>query len=161
MVLDFKTVQTLKELEQVEWFTRIGVNDVQHAVVLSSWDEAIVFCSSDEWNNLQLEAANRLREKILQISKERFRHWNELVREAKKMTEPLVSRKLKNVIMANALPMTFVETVKWDILHLAMEAEFSDLHPPGFYASQAYWYRQGHFPCGWQGDFPGGLQVVF
>jgi hypothetical protein len=24
-----------------------------------------------------------------------------------------------------------------------------------------YWYRQGHWPCGWEGDWPEGRLVVF
>ena len=42
-----------------------------------------------------------------------------------------------------------------------MEAEFADVYPPGFYASQAYWYVKGHFPCGWQGEFPNGTLIIY
>jgi hypothetical protein len=74
---------------------------------------------------------------------------------------PLVLRKTKAVVEANHLPRGFVDTVQWDILRLCMEAEYADVFPPGFYASQAYWYMQGHFPCGWEGEFPQGRLTVF
>lgn len=44
---------------------------------------------------------------------------------------------------------------------LGLKARYADVCPPGFYASQAYWYVQGHFPCGWQGEFPKGKLVVY
>lgn len=34
-----------------------------------------------------------------------------------------------------------------------MEAEYADIFRPAFYASQAYWYVKGHFPCGWEVAF--------
>ena len=54
-----------------------------------------------------------------------------------------------------------LSAVQWDILHVCMEAEYADVYPPGFYASQAYWYVKGHFPCGWQGEFPNGKLIVY
>ncbi len=37
----------------------------------------------------------------------------------------------------------------------------ADVYPPGFYASQAYWYASGHFPCGWRGKVPQGKLIVY
>lgn len=64
------------------------------------------------------------------------------------------------MISEQGLPKIFLDMVDWDILHLCMEAEYAEVYPPGFYASQAYWYMQGHFPCGWQGPFPKGGKLV-
>jgi hypothetical protein len=79
----------------------------------------------------------------------------------KPRVEDLVERKTRNIVLAENLPRAFVDTVLWDILHVCMESEFADSYPPGFYASQAYWYFKGHFPCGWEGDFPIGQIVVY
>ena len=35
-----------------------------------------------------------------------------------------------------------------DILHVCIESELADVHPPGFFTSKAYCYVKGHFPCG-------------
>ena len=61
----------------------------------------------------------------------------------------------------NNLPKVFEDTVQWDILGVCMEAEYADIFQPGFYASQAYWYINGHFPCGWEGKFPNGKLIVY
>jgi hypothetical protein len=64
-------------------------------------------------------------------------------------------------VEAHGLPEIFEDTVRWDILHVCMEAEYADVSPPGFFASQAYWYVQVHFPCGWTGSFPDGKLVLY
>ena len=156
-----RTQATLEELERAEWFRSVGVKDTEAAVVLSSWAEAVESCASDAWQDLLLEAANRHREQLLQKDKERFRRWNEIVREVKPSVLALVARKIEPVVREHSLPKVFGDTVNWDILHLAMEAEYADVYPPGFFASQSYWYAHGHFPCGWQGEFPAGKLVIY
>ncbi|MBS0261988.1 MAG: hypothetical protein JSS02_08520 [Planctomycetes bacterium] len=156
-----QTLATIEQLEKVEWFTKVGVKDAQKAIVLSSWDEAIEHCSSIEWENLCLEACNQYRERLLERSKERLSQWNEIVDMVKATTIPLVQRKIETVVQQNNLPKVFENMVQWDMLGVCMESEFADVYPPGFYASQAYWYVKGHFPCGWQGEFPNGTLIVY
>jgi hypothetical protein len=87
------------------------------------------------WESLCLDAANQFRLKLVERDKERFDKWNEIAREVKKVTVPLVLKKTKGVVDANHLPQVLVNTVQWDILHLCMEAEYADVFPPGFFAS--------------------------
>jgi hypothetical protein len=155
------THATLEELEKVEWFYATGRKDTEAAVILSSWKEAISFCASNEWQDLLLEATNQYHEKLSNISRERSSQWNIILREVKTVTAPLVARKIERVVKENQLPKIFEDTVNWDIMNLAMEAEYSDICSPAFFASQAYWYTSGHFPCGWQGKFPEGRLIVY
>ena len=109
-----------------------------------------------------LEAANQYRERLLERSPKAFSTWNDVVDGVKPSAIALVHGKTSEVVSKHGLPDVFIHTVNWDILHLCMEAEFADVFPPGFYASQGYWYERGHFPCGWRGPFPdGGRLVVF
>jgi DNA-binding transcriptional regulator YdaS (Cro superfamily) len=156
-----RTKKTLEELERAQWFQKVGQKDTQVAIVLSSWEEAIKSCASDAWQDLLLEAANQYREKLAGISRERLRQWNAIVQEVSAAVTSLVDRKTAQVVRENQLPQVFTETVEWDILHLAMEAEYADVYEPGFFASQAYWYVHGHFPCGWKGVFPEGKLVIY
>lgn len=156
-----RTIATLEKLEQADWFTVVGVHDTDAAIVLSSWQEAIEHCGSIDWENLCLEAANQLRERLLERSRERYALWNDLVNEIKPVVVPFVQRKIEPVIRKHDLPQMFENTVRWDILHLCMEAEYADVFPPAFYASQAYWYVKGHFPCGWSGTFPDGKLIIY
>jgi hypothetical protein len=156
-----RTVATLDKLGRAHWFTCVGTEDTNAALVLQSWQEAIEYCSSVAWENLCLEAANHYCERLLERSTDRFNQWNDIVVELKPVTESLVQRKTADVVHENNLPKVFENTVQWDILHVCMEAEFADVYPPGFYASQAYWYVRGRFPCGWEGEFPKGRLIIF
>lgn len=156
-----RTSATLETLDNAEWFTRVGVQDTTAAVVLSSWQDAIKHCSSVAWENLGLEAANQYRETLLERSRDRFNQWNDLVKQLKPESEKLVRRKIETVVRQHNLPKVFEDNVQWDILHVCMEAEYADIYQPGYYASQAYWYIKGHFPCGWEGTFPDGKLVIY
>lgn len=156
-----RTQETLRQLDQAVWFRNVGRKDTDAAIVLASWDEAITSCASLEWENLCLEAVNQYTEKLVSRAKDRFQQWNTITRDVKAITVPLVRHKIRPVVEANMLPQVFEDTVQWDICGVAMEAEYADVYPPGFYVSQAYWYVQGHFPCGWQGTFPAGKLVIY
>ncbi len=156
-----RTQSTLDELDQAEWFRTVGVKGTQVADVLSSWTEAIDWCSSLEWENLLLEASNQYRERLVERSVERFRRWNDLVFELQPVTTALVREKTARVVEVTVLPKVFVDTVEWDVLGVCLEAEYADVYPPGFYAAQAYWYVADHFHCGWRGTFPEGRLVVY
>jgi hypothetical protein len=151
----------LDELEKANWFSQVGVKDTTAVIVLGSWQEAIQHCGSIEWENLLLEASNQYCERLVERSKERFAKWNEIAVELKKTTVPFVHRKIETFVREYNLPRVFENTVKWDILGVCMEAEYADVYPPGFYGSHAYWYVKGHFPCGWQGEFPKGTLIVY
>ena len=130
--------------------------------MLSSWEDAIQSCSSAEWEELCQEAVNQYRARLLDRSPAEYKKWNDVVNLVKPDSMNLVRLKTQAVIKQKNLPKVFLDIVDWDILHLCMEAEFADIYPPGFYASQAYWYAKGHFPCGWQGPFlHGGKLVIY
>jgi hypothetical protein len=130
-----RIIATLEHLDETEWFTRVGLRgDITEARVPSSWQDAIDHSSSIDWQNIRLEAANQLRERILDASKERFVLWNNIAGEVREVVIPLVTRKIEAVVRENDLPPTFDHPVRWDILHISMEAEYADIVAPGFYA---------------------------
>lgn len=156
-----RTEATLAKLREEQWFLNVGLRDAESAYVLSSWDEAIESCGSPEWEDLCLEAVNQYCARLTEKSPEAYGSWNDKVAELRPLTQAVVREKCASVVADCQLPKVFVDTVDWDILHLCMEAEFADVYPPGFYASQAYWYMKGHFPCGWLGAFPEGKLIIY
>ena len=104
---------------------------------------------------------DRYCEKLAERSPQRFQEWNSIASDIKPAAVELVRLKTRAVTEENDLPKVFLDTVEWDIVHLCMEAEFADVYPPGFYAAQAYWYTKGHFPCGWEGEFPEGTRIIY
>jgi hypothetical protein len=37
-----------------------------------------------------------------------------------------------------------------------MESEYADVVPPRFFAALGFYNVRGHFPCGWEGEYPPG-----
>jgi hypothetical protein len=99
--------------------------------------------------------------RLLEKNKDRYRQWNDVVEMLKPTTIPFVQRKIEATVKQHDLPKVFEDTVQWDILGVCMESEFADVYPPGFFASNAYWYMKGHFPSGWQGEFLKGTLIIY
>lgn len=157
-----QTSAQLTRLDDCEWFRNVGdpVSD-ETVVVVASWKEAIRHCRTEDWEYLQQETANLLGLRIGGRSDERLQEWNDIVDEVKAVSMALVSRKIQAVVRENRLPKVFEDVVQWDVLHACMECEYADIISLDFYANQAYWYEQGHFPCGWEGIYPEGKLIIY
>lgn len=149
-----QTMSMLRELEGADWFCNVGrpVEGPQggDVIVASSWDEAVEQCATNDWANFKLEHANRLTMFLSRHHPGRYNAaWNELAREVKAVSEPLVTRKLDAFVAELGLPKAVDDCVRWDVVSACMELEYADLRPPGFYQSLMSWYLRGRFPCGW------------
>jgi hypothetical protein len=156
-----RTLIFLEELKKAQMFSRVGVLDAPAAIVLPSWREAIACSNSLDWRNLRLDMANEYRSQLRERSKEKFNKWNDAVDDVKKTLIPLIRIKIEPVVREHKLPKEFEGAVQWDMLHVCMETEYADVCPPGAYEYLASWYLKGHFPCGWQGVFPQGIQIIY
>jgi hypothetical protein len=156
-----RTIATLDRLEKASWFSRVGINEGSTVIVVTGWPAAIEQCASFEWEDLHLGALNQYRVLIAERSRDRLNLWNQTVDEVKKVTGPLVDRKIAAVVREHALPKIFRIQVRGDITCACMEAEYADVCPPGFFTSIGQWYVDGHFPCGWWGAFPQGKLVIY
>lgn len=156
-----RTTATLDKLYSVKWFVNVGKRDQTRAEYVNSWDEAIKSCSEIEWEDLTLEAANQLAERVREKNLDRFNQWNSIVKVVKPFSDALVRDKSEHISLLNKLPDTFLSCIRWDIFHLCMEVEYSDLVEPGFFSSLSFYYFRGHFPCGFSGLFPKGQFIVY
>ncbi len=161
MGLHPSTAATLHALRGVEWFRSAGHAEGRTIHIVTSWEEALDWNEEGAWQDVQLEAANQLSRGLLAKSVEDFRRWNQVVAVVKPVVVALVDEKTRDVMEREGLEKTFKDSVLWDILHLALEAEFSDVMTPGFFAQLGYWYERGNWPCGWDGPMAGGRLVVF
>lgn len=153
--------EMLEKLAIADWFAEVGKQNVENAIVISSWREAIEKCTSHWWKEFTLEAQNQISIFLVNNNRERFRQWNNVTQEIKHISIPMVQKKIGEIVKENQLPKSFVDRVQWDILFIVVEAEYSDIIEPGLYDQLAKWYLAGRFPCGWQGEFPKGQIVIF
>jgi hypothetical protein len=156
-----RTVERIDQLKEAAWFSRVGVKTGPAVASVSSWREAIGYCAAPEWEDLELEMANQYREYIHEHATDRLQPWNEAVGAVKKITEPLVERRVKAVPLDDKLSRELRVQLNHDIVLFCMEAEYADICPPGFFTRLGAWYLDGHFPCGWWGIFPHGKLIVY
>lgn len=157
------TLATSDEIKKFPWFSKVGHRhpEVSTATVLDNWYEAVSSVESEDWEGLCLDAANGYREQLLRVAPAPYRKWNEKAEAIKEITVPYINALFSGHASLRELPKVVQDTVQWDMLHVCMEAEFSEYLPPGFYASNSFWYSAGHFPCGWRGKFPDGGPVIY
>jgi len=129
--------------------------------MVSTWPEAIEFCTSTLWRALIVDAVKLYREQLASIAAERMLLWNDLENEIRPIVASLVLRKTEQVVVTNQLPKVVIERMRWDMLHFALETENADVCPVGFFAEQASWYLKGHFPCGRMGNKLTGRPIVY
>lgn len=109
-----------------------------------------------------VESRNVLTEQLSQLAPRRYQRWNELVEPINDVLWPMIRRKTQELIREHRLPKKlFQQAVFWDLSNAGMELEYADVVPPKYFAERVEWYLAGHFPCGWDGDFPEGCLIVF
>jgi hypothetical protein len=146
-----RTAAALDRLEKAEWFAKCGMRDASTAKVLGSWKDACQCCLSIESENFRLEALNQYREKLCAKSPGRFAKWNEFVDELEPAIRRLTTKKGEPILRKYKLSEDIAGAVYRDILGMCMETEYAEIQAPGHHANVAFWYLNGHFPCGCQG----------
>jgi hypothetical protein len=132
------TKECILQLEQVSWFSKAGIADSDQARFVKSWSAAIRKADSLEWENLKLELKNRLVQKIAAVSESRSRQWNKTNSKMRPLAVKFSELACSNLTLEEKDRKALTDTVRWDILNLLMEMEFSDIVPPSFYAGLAF-----------------------
>lgn len=158
----------LERLSNIDWFSRIFEPDeistpLDYAYV-KSWDEAKPLFRSIKWEWTTNEARNALSEHVGMKFPELFDvRWSKFVTEdvrpwVKTHIDPLTTE----VMERHNLGQRFVDSVRWDVMHMILEDVFRDTNPPIlFFAELLKFYEAGHFPCGWKGGrWPQGILMV-
>jgi hypothetical protein len=161
------TEKTFKQLMNSPWFANVGkpmvlpnANAANWVIPCETWEQAVEHGSSLEWENIRLEAQNRLRANLISIDPALFSVWNDKTALIRPMAIQLTDQ-----IVEQHVPSEFRKSLtadlRWDILGVLMESEYSDSVKPFFYANLAYWYTVGRYPCGQIGDSSNPKLLVF
>jgi len=156
-----RTKATLSELEAAKWFDAVGKPVEPGVITVSSWEEAIIYTSAPEWKELIMAQSDWLSSQLFSLSPEYLDKWNDIVDEIEPVALNLVARKICKVVKDNHLPSVFNYLIGCQIFGLLMEAEYADLVAPRFFAGLSYWYSHGHYPCGYERDFPDMTLIVY
>jgi hypothetical protein len=151
----------------IDWFAHLGkplsLDLTMPVVRVGSWSEAAECCRDAGWENAQLEAQNQLTFWLHQHDRDNYRQWNEfVVRNKEEVITPLTDGVLLPYQHRHGLDDALVHSVQWDVLGALMENTYLSSGHWSFFFLELLWvYEAGHFPCGWQGEWPSGALLVY
>lgn len=160
--MESSTISLLGQLEYAEWFGACGqpVSDAC-VVVLPGWRMAINNSSSSEWRGFKMDRQNDLTMELHTNWHDQYQAWNNIVEQVKARTIPLVTAKLASAPRSVPKVKSLRHSIDWDLMAACMETEYSAMAEPFFYRRLADVYISGHFPCGWEGEYPRGRLIVY
>ena len=129
---------------------------------VNSWPDALAHCAAPTWESVTLDAAGALTTHLSARCSNLYVDWNQVITQSKtELIAPIVEPAIQAAMNEFQLTTAFADCVRWDIVHAAAESAYEHCHPPRFFCSLLAVYQKGHFPCGWQGDWPVGRLEVF
>lgn len=159
-------------MQTVPWFEHCGNKITTSQMVpfksLSQWRKAVLAVLSSEWETAVHQGENALSEYLLEHHPAIYANRRNAIIEA---TDACIRKHLKPAIDAGTRRFAPIGTsigagVAFEIQRAVrgafLEAGFADLdHGKTFFTDAFRFYEQGHFPCGWTGEWPEGLLLVF
>jgi len=156
------TLQFIEKIFASKWFSSIGrpVRTEINVYVVKSWSEAFEYAKDPDQVFLYVRGDYTV--SLQKRAPKRDRQWNDLVILIKKIIEPAIESKLKELdSISEDHKIVLRDAARWTILNACLEVEFSDVMPIGFFLPFAHWYSEGRFPCGWKGDYPDGMAAIY
>ncbi|MFF2484304.1 hypothetical protein [Paenibacillus sp. NPDC058071] len=155
----------VERISKINWFSNCG-NALEYSIQFevvneSNWKRATKHSQSRNWEAITLEVGNQLTEFLSVKFPDKFRKWNQLVREGKEVIEQYVVPKINEYINQKELSPAILDHVKWDVISAIMEYNYKDEKDPIFFLELLKVYESGNFPCGWKGSWPNGKLIVY
>jgi hypothetical protein len=160
------TVDLLKRLDQTEFFHAVGQpfsDKIKERIEpITSWQEAMQYSTSIEWDNYTLEQRNLLTMFLGTEHQQRFQKWNESAREVRNLAVPIAKKAATVFNQFNLDVRTkMFHCVNWAIMAACMELEYADLRKPDFFGWLIEFYLLGRYPCGWGERTKNGKIVLY
>jgi hypothetical protein len=161
-MISARTLELIERLKHAPWFERVGQPIADETVVqVAGWRDAVALALSSEWQLARLHASNDLSGFLAREHRQRFFLWNKIVCEIDQYLQRAIADVARRVTREYALPQEIGRLLDSTACLACVEAEYSDLVPPGFFSRIAEWYLKGHFPCGLTDKYPKGKLMVF
>jgi hypothetical protein len=157
----------LATLDETQWLQRVGEpwgepgREMDDRVfVVRSWQEALTIFGEDRRYNVNgvLVAPCLLVDGVFERIPEREEWWQKAREEAKRYT-----------LLTGWAPKSLVQEHRdllyehlWEFVSMLLaEIIASPEAKCTYFREQLTWFHAGHFPCGWEGDWPMGRMRVF
>jgi len=157
--------EIFQRLAKIRWFSKCGQKPegnfgFDNLEIAANWEVAKGYLTSLNWENATLEARNKITEKLSSKYQNEFQYWNKLTNEARDRLTKEIMPQIIAFQEHNVLPDRFNKCVRWDILAAVMETTYKRCLSPGFFSKLLAIYEDGHFPCGWRGEWPQGNVIL-
>jgi len=152
----------IREFVAIDWFANAGCSipeEIGDSAAAKSWIDACNRCGTN-WEDVVTEARSDLTMHLNRECKAEFEKWNSVIASIKQeLSEPW--QRMRDKVSELGLPSVVADCVEWDTMHALAEERFREWHPPAFFSRLLKVYEAGHFPCGWNGEWPNGQLVIY
>lgn len=157
----------IDELKNVDFCRNVGTrSEVPNAIYAADWDEAVAWSYGREWTHFQSLRDNEFWE--LAHWEDRFTSESEFEAECDRFRDTyrdyiysIVNDKTKDLNVASSHLDEIQRNIRGCIYGGLEEIAFHDVTDASFYMLAAGCVFKGHYPCGYEGDYPDGQIVIY
>jgi len=157
--------EDLADLEKIDWFSNCGnkteFSSNEKLSRIETLTESINSCNSIEWENFQLDKRNDLTSFLDRTRRNESNEWNTITGGIKNYLKDGIFQSVQEKLNISDLPNSILASVEWDILSYCQEIAYRKYNIPKFYSHLIPIYRNGHLPCGYNGEFPNGTTLIY
>lgn len=152
----------LGNLEGACWFSVVGKTlECDDTTQVSSWSDAINCLTVYADKRLFVPPVNQIRFLLREKVRNDFRRWNSIADAIRVQITQLVDEKTEGLLVEPGKLKLVRDHISWDIMHGCMEKEYENECTINYHRRRVSLLEIGHYPCGWQGDFPVGMHYVY
>ncbi|KAF2334674.1 hypothetical protein [Flavobacterium ginsenosidimutans] len=147
-----------EKINNIEWFSNCGkefsIADFPIKIkFMKSFDEMQKNIISQNWEDLTMEARNRLTVFLHKNNRNDYQDWNRIT-EINKSNLKQIETTAKFFVEKNNLDKSIIDDVLWNVLGAAMEDHYILINKriPIFFNYLLEIYSQGNIPCGLIGE---------
>jgi len=138
-----KVINFLEELDIIPWFKTIGEPlHIQEVKQVFSWNDAWEHLQNENWINASFHHPVDSMNPIWDVAYDRALE--------------IVSKSINYHELEEGI--SVADAVAYDVAAAAVELATGS---PDFFTNLIGWYRLGHWPCGWEGEYPKGKLIVY
>ncbi len=87
--------------------------------------------------------------------------WNLMIDAINSIIYPIIDEKINSLPLSLDQKNAICAEMKSVYLSAYLESKFKENVTDPFYTRSLEWYFKGHFPCGWEGNYPDGKLIIF
>ncbi len=150
-----------REIENIKWFSKCG-KDIPADIgipfkVVDNWPGALDENYQEEWQKINM---NENRHLIATVGDEA--DYDEKYELNALFFTNRVLPLIQEYTIKKNIDFSIASFVRWAVInHLLEEHYRTKQQLPMFFSGLLNVYRNGHFPCGWDGPYPGGYLVIY